>query len=106
MYKLFLCFLLVLGILTELQTVVSAATGEQSERVWGEVGPEPRRRRLLRTKGESHDAPRGRSASYCDSPPLIVLILFFADRHSDQGRHRPLPPVRHHPAGLPASHPL
>lgn len=29
-----------------------------------------------------------------------------ADRHPDQGRHRPLPPVCHHSAGLPAANPL
>lgn len=51
--------------------------------------------------------PVGRASVDAWPPPHPPhLRPFFADRHSDQGRNRPLPPVCHHPAGLPAPHPL
>ena len=36
----------------------------------------------------------------------MFVYVGISDRHPDQGCDWPLPPVRHHPAGLPAANPL
>lgn len=88
-----------------------SATGEQLEWIWGEVGPQPRRRRILRAEGEPAAMVYFKKKFFKLSdggnvwPPLFFSPSS-ADRHRDQGRHRPLPSVCHHPAGLPAPDPL
>lgn len=49
--------------------------------------------------------PSGESVLTPSSRQLVALS-FRTDRHSDQGRHWPVPSVRHDPAGFPAAHPL